>query len=131
MTAVWVQVTSFLLPMLLIAGAVLTGCAGSAAAPRPTAVTAYAMAHPLIVPNPTHHPDSFYEPDPIRVKVGTTVTWTNQDTDPHDVTAVDGTFYSGPIPADGSWSWTFTKPGTYPYFCTIHPDMHGEIIVSP
>ena len=119
------------LPALLLAGLVLAGCGVSGASPQPTAVTAYAMTHPLIVPNPTGHPDSFYEPDPIRVNVGQSVTWTNKDTDPHDVTANDGSFYSGPIPAGGSWSWTFTRPGTYPYFCTIHPDMHGEVIVSP
>jgi plastocyanin len=89
------------------------------------------MAHPLIVPN-THgkYPDSFYVPDPIRVRVGQPITWINKDTDPHDVTADDGTFGSGPIGAGGTFVWVPTQPGTYPYFCTIHPEMHGTIVVT-
>jgi plastocyanin len=88
------------------------------------------MTHPQIVPNTQgSSPDSWYEPDPIRVRVGQTITWTNQDTDPHDVTADDGTFASGPIGAGGSFRWTPTRPGTYRYICTLHPEMHGEIIV--
>jgi plastocyanin len=110
----------------------IVGCGSNSGAPTPVSVaSAHAMTHPLIVPN-THgsSPDSWYEPDPIRVRVGQSITWTNQDTDPHDVTADDGTFYSGPIGDGGSFRWTPTRPGTYRYFCTIHPEMHGEIIVG-
>jgi plastocyanin len=87
------------------------------------------MTHPQIVPTRSGHPDALYVPDPIRVRVGQTVTWINRDTDPHDVTADQGAFASGPIPAGLSFSWTPTAPGTYTYTCTLHPDMHGVVIV--
>lgn len=109
---------------------VLAGCGTSASSPTPTLVSVQSMTHPLIVPNPNgNKPDAFYQPNPIRVRVGQAVTWTNQDSDPHDVTADDGTFYSGPIGDGGTWRWIPTRPGTYQYFCTIHPEMTGEIIV--
>jgi plastocyanin len=89
------------------------------------------MAHPLIVENhKSKHPDAFYVPNPIRIHVGQTVTFKNTDSDPHDVTADDGTFFTGPIASGGTASLRFTRPGTYPYFCTIHPDMHGVIVVT-
>ncbi len=85
---------------------------------------------PLIVMNPRGNPDAFYQPNPIRVKAGQFITWTNKDGDPHDVTAYSGAFASGPIPASGNWRWVLTRPGTYKYFCTLHPEMHGLIVVS-
>jgi plastocyanin len=87
------------------------------------------MRHPVIRPTKSGHPDSLYIPNPIRVRVGQSITWTNHDSDPHDVTSDSGLFYSSPIASGASWTWTPRKPGIYPYFCTIHPDMHGEIIV--
>lgn len=107
----------------------LTGCGSHAAAPKQVA-TAASSTHPVIVQNPSGTPDSFYEPDSVRVRVGQFITFTNRDSDPHDVTAYSGAFASGPIPAGGTWRWVFTRPGTYRYFCTLHPEMHGEIIVS-
>jgi plastocyanin len=104
----------------------------SATGPAPTPTTPVgAITHVIIVPTKSGHPDSLYIPDPIRVHVGQTITWTNKDTDPHDVSADNGTFYSGPIGTNGSWKWTAKKVGTYHYTCTLHPDMHGTIIVSP
>ncbi len=114
------------LPAVSLLG--LVGCGGgSTALARPTS---YEMHHPKIVPNPSHHPDSLYVPNPIRIQVGQSVTWTNHDTDPHDVTSVNGLFFSGPIATGASYTMRFTRPGTYRYFCTIHPDMHGQVIVT-
>lgn len=106
------------------------GCGENAAKPH---ISAYAMAHPNIAPNPgtNPNPDAFYVPNPIRVRVGQTITWTNKDTDPHDVTSEKYAFFSGPLAMGGSFRWTPLKPGTYAYFCTIHPEMRGTIIVSP
>lgn len=112
---------------LALLSLLVAGCGDSA--PK-SHISAYAMAHPLIVQNPKGPPDAFYQPNPIRVRVGTRITWTNKDTDPHDVTAESGVFDSGPIGAEGTFSWIPLHPGTYPYFCTIHPEMHGVIVVS-
>jgi plastocyanin len=88
------------------------------------------MLHPVIVANrKSKVPDAFYVPNPIRVRAGQTVTWTNDDNDLHDVTADDGTFSSGPMAYRTTWRLRLTRPGTYRYFCTLHPDMHGTLIV--
>jgi plastocyanin len=65
----------------------------------------------------------------ITVEVGTTVTWTNTGGVAHTVTADGGGFDSGNIGAGGTYSFTFDTPGTYSYFCAIHPSMTGEVIV--
>ena len=75
--------------------------------------------------------DNFvFEPARVTVKVGTTVTWTNHDDVPHTVTAVDKSFSSGALDTDDKFSHQFTTPGTYAYFCSIHPTMTGQIIVK-
>ncbi|MGO9197209.1 MAG: plastocyanin/azurin family copper-binding protein [Acidimicrobiales bacterium] len=66
----------------------------------------------------------------IRIKVGTVVTVVNHDGVTHTWTAIDGTFDSGPIKPGASYSFTFTKAGTYRYHCTIHTFMKGTIIVT-
>jgi len=100
---------------------------------RPSATpSVYAMHHPTIEPN-THgtNPDSFYLPATLRVHVGDTIIWTNNDSDPHDITSRTGLFSSGPLPDGGKWAWRPLKAGRYPYFCTFHPEMYGVIIVAP
>ncbi|HZU13663.1 MAG TPA: plastocyanin/azurin family copper-binding protein [Chloroflexota bacterium] len=93
-------------------------------------VSAFAMTHPQIVEHPGGHPDALYEPNPIRVRVGQVVAWVNKDHEAHTVTADDGSFDSGPIAYGSTWRWVFARPGTYAYFCTLHPGMHGVIIVT-
>jgi amicyanin len=66
----------------------------------------------------------------LQVTVGTTVEWKNNDPLPHTVTAVDKSFSSGLINPGKTYSRTFTKPGTYSYFCTPHPFMKGVIVVK-
>jgi plastocyanin len=72
-----------------------------------------------------------FAPLSITVKAGTTVTWVNQDTMPHTVTADDGSFDSGSLAQGATFSQTFTKAGTYPYHCTFHSSMHGTVTVTP
>ncbi|HEX4226342.1 MAG TPA: cupredoxin family copper-binding protein [Pseudonocardiaceae bacterium] len=72
-----------------------------------------------------------FAPAAITVKVGTTVTWTNKDQDAHTVTAQDRTFSSSPLNTGGTYQFTFTKPGTYAYLCTIHPFMTATVVVTP
>ena len=75
--------------------------------------------------------DFAFGPDNLTVKVGTTVTWTNQDTIGHTATSDDGVFDSGIIKLGSSYSYTFTKEGIYAYHCTPHPYMVGTITVTP
>lgn len=71
-----------------------------------------------------------FGPAAITVKPGTTVTWTQQDEDQHTVTANDGSFTSSPLITGTTYTHTFTAPGTYAYHCSIHPFMHGTVVVS-
>jgi plastocyanin len=74
-----------------------------------------------------------YRPNPLVVTPGTTVTWTNHDTIWHTVTSDhEGPSSSEPIPAGGTFSHTFTAPGTYPYHCAIPGhQMSGRVVVEP
>ena len=75
--------------------------------------------------------DNFsFTPSTVTVPVGTTVTWTNSDDIPHTVVSDDKVFKSKVLDTDEKFSYTFTKPGTYPYFCSIHPKMTGQIVVQ-
>ena len=75
--------------------------------------------------------DNFsFTPQEIRVKAGTTITWTNRDDIPHTVVSDDHRFKSKALDTDDKFTTTLTKPGTYPYFCSIHPKMTGKVIVE-
>ena len=75
--------------------------------------------------------DNFtYNPQQITVKAGTTVTWTNHDDIPHTVTSKTGIFKSKALDTDDAFSFTFATPGSYPYFCALHPHMTGTIVVE-
>jgi len=71
-----------------------------------------------------------FTPGTSTVKVGDTITWTNQDIAPHTATAKDGSFDTGTINKNKSGSHTFTKAGTFPYICSIHPSMKGTVTVT-
>jgi plastocyanin len=71
-----------------------------------------------------------YDPATVTVKVGDTVTWVNQDSPQHDVVADNGEFKSSLFDKGATFSFTFTKAGTYPYHCSIHPGMNGTVVVQ-
>jgi plastocyanin len=74
-----------------------------------------------------------FSPATLKVKAGTTVTWTNQDTDAHTVTSAGsgGPLRSAALATHATYRHTFTKPGTYAYLCTIHPFMTATVEVTP
>jgi len=75
--------------------------------------------------------DNFnFTPSTITVSAGTTVVWTNEDDVPHNVTNPDKEFKSPTLDTDDKWAYTFKKPGTYEYYCTIHPKMTGRVVVE-
>jgi plastocyanin len=73
-----------------------------------------------------------FGPPVLSVAPGTKVTWTNSDEEPHTVLSADGgqSFKSPALDTDDKFSFTFDKPGTYKYFCSIHPHMIGTIVVK-
>jgi plastocyanin len=74
--------------------------------------------------------DFMFNPTPLTVKAGSTVTWTNLDDEPHTVVSDTGMFKSGGMDTNESFSFKFDKPGTYHFTCSIHPRMVGTIVVQ-
>jgi plastocyanin len=76
--------------------------------------------------------DNFtFGPQTLTVKAGTTVTWTNKDDIPHGIASSNNAFKrSQALDTDDNYSFTFTTPGTYQYFCYLHPHMVGSIVVE-
>ena len=72
-----------------------------------------------------------FAPATLTVPVGGQVTWVNDDDTPHTVVAVDHAFRSRAMDTDERYVFTFTKPGVYSYFCSLHPHMVGKIVVRP
>ena len=89
-----------------------------------TAVSAQAADTNIII-------DQFtFTPQRVTVKAGATVAWINDDDIPHTVASSTKVFKSKALDTDDKYSYTFTKAGTYAYFCSIHPKMVGTIIVK-
>jgi amicyanin len=74
--------------------------------------------------------DFKFNPATLTVPVGTTVTWTNQDEEPHTIAAKDGSFHSPGMDTHATYSFTFTTAGSYDYICSIHPFMTGTVVVT-
>jgi amicyanin len=75
--------------------------------------------------------DNFtFNPPSLAVTAGTTVTWKNEDDIPHTVASAAKAFKSKALDTDDSYSFTFTTPGVYEYFCSIHPHMTAKIVVE-
>jgi amicyanin len=74
--------------------------------------------------------DFAFSPPSLTVKAGTTVTWRNKDDIPHTVASSTRAFKSKALDTDDSFSFTFNEPGSYAYFCSLHPHMTGTIVVE-
>jgi plastocyanin len=86
------------------------------------------------VPNVITVKNFAFSPETLTVRTGTTVTWVNQDEAIHQIDTDGGgpvTFTSPSLDKGSSYEFTFTRPGTYAYHCTIHPEMKGTVIVEP
>ena len=71
-----------------------------------------------------------FTPMTLNLNAGDSVIWKNEDGEPHTVVSVDGLFRSAALDQNDSFKFTFTKPGTFKYVCTIHPKMVGTITVK-
>jgi plastocyanin len=74
--------------------------------------------------------DFMFTPMSLTIKAGSTVTWANKDDEPHTVVSDTGMFRSGAVDTDETFAFTFDKPGTYHFACSIHPRMVGTIVVE-
>ncbi len=118
--------------------AALAGIAALASLAFPAALLAGGpQSHPAtpqvatVAAGPQVHIDNFqFSPPTLTVPKGTTVTWTNQDDMVHTVTSVAQVFSSASLETDDTFSYTFTTPGTYTYFCKLHPRMTATVIVQ-
>ncbi len=74
--------------------------------------------------------DYTFSPAEVKIPVGQTLTWNFADEAGHDVVSTEGAFKSEVLGSGGSYSFTFTRAGTFDYFCSIHPSMKGSVIVG-
>jgi plastocyanin len=124
---------------MLWVGLALTACSEStsgssavakAEVPRQAAVGATVRTAPAAT-GAIAIKDFAFEPATLSVAAGSKVVWTNRDEEPHLVVSADAQFHASPaLDTDDSYAAVFTKPGTYTYFCSIHPHMVGKIIVK-
>jgi plastocyanin len=102
---------------------------------RATTIAADAATGVSIVPDSSSLTDTAYQPNPVQVSVGDTITWTNDDSQPHTATSgqnatPDGMFDSSIMAPGATFEHTFTEAGEFPYFCLLHPNMVGTVSVS-
>ena len=122
----WCSVVSFALGVAA-AGIANGACAGPESA---TAASLASVAEAPAAAEVTIRNFSF-QPALLIVKVGTRVTWTNEDSTPHTVTSSDRTFASSAgLDTQDQYSYVFEKPGVYRYFCSLHPMMVGKVTVE-
>ncbi|WP_082956100.1 cupredoxin family copper-binding protein [Mycobacterium sp. E3339] len=119
----------------LAAEALLAGCSAArpATGSSPTmsmgSMSASAPAAP-VSGNQVNIDGFAFAPTTLTVPVGTTVTWTNRDEEPHTVAASDGSFHSPGMGTGATFTHTFTDAGTFDYVCSIHPMMRGTVVVT-
>ena len=71
-----------------------------------------------------------FAPTALEIRPGTTVTWTNHDEETHTITSTTGAFGSGGLGNDETFTQTFSRAGTYQYFCALHPQMRATVVVK-
>jgi plastocyanin len=112
---------------------VLLACAAAAALSGLLGLGALADSTPTAAPatvNVVHIKNFAYAPPTVNVKTGDAVTFVNDDSTPHTVTASDKSFDSGNMDPNATWKYTYAKAGTYAYICTYHPYMKGTVVVK-
>jgi plastocyanin len=104
------------------------GMAGMAM-PRPAATTAKGASKPVAT-DAVSITNFAFSPATVTVTAGSTVVWTNNDSVQHDITFDGGGIASSVLNQNDTFSHTFPTAGTYRYICSIHPFMHGTVIVT-
>lgn len=114
-----------------VAAALVTTVCADAVNAAPPSSSSGSLAQAAAVPEVSISNFTF-QPALLIVKAGTKVTWTNRDSTPHTVTSSDKRFVSSSgLDTNDQYSYLFDKPGTYEYFCSLHPMMVGNVVVQP
>jgi plastocyanin len=109
----------------------MPGMSGMPAMPSAPAGTAPTTGSPAAVAGDAVTIDNFaFAPATLTIRAGGTVTWTNHDEEPHTVAATDGSFHSPGMGTGATYSHTFPTAGKFDYVCSIHPSMHGTVVVT-
>ena len=110
----------------------MSGMSGMPSMPNMPTGTSGATTGPAapVVGNAISIDNFAFAPATLTVHAGSTVTWTNRDEEPHTVVANDGSFHSPGMGSQATFSYTFTKAGTFDYVCSIHPFMHAAVVVT-
>jgi plastocyanin len=114
-----VSIAGFAAPILMALLLLFVGAAKVAANDQPSQASAAVKIDNFV-----------FGPQTVTVPVGATVTWTNSDDIPHTAVSTEGAFKSKVMDTDETFSYTFTKAGTYSYYCSIHPKMTGTVVVK-
>jgi plastocyanin len=110
----------------------MPGMSAMPSMPGAPASTASATDSPAAVGGDAVTIDNFaFAPATLTVRAGSTVTWTNRDEEPHTVASTDGSFHSPGMGTGATYSHTFPTAGKFDYVCSIHPSMHGTVVVTP
>jgi plastocyanin len=114
-----------------VKGALIAAALGATCAPVVAPIVLPAHAQSAASANSISIDNFTFNPPTLTVKAGTMVTWTNKDDIPHGIASASNAFSrSKAMDTDDSFSFTFTTPGSYQYFCYIHPHMTGMIVVQ-
>ncbi|MBV9863105.1 MAG: cupredoxin family copper-binding protein [Alphaproteobacteria bacterium] len=117
---------------LPLAAGVLLALAAGATAQQTAATQPPQVAATQALPNEVTIDNFTFAPATLTVTAGTEIIWINHDDEPHTITSADKAvgFKSEGLDTDEKFSFVFAKPGTYKYFCSIHPHMVGTIVVK-
>ena len=119
MTKKDVRIASVVMPVIIAMLLLVAGSSRVAASDQPSAANVAVKIDNFV-----------FGPQAITVPVGTTVTWTNSDDIPHTAVSTEGVFKSKVMDTNEKFSYTFTKAGTYSYYCSVHPKMTGQVVVK-
>ena len=119
MTKKNVRIASVVMPVIIVTLLLVAGSSRVTASDQPSAANVAVKIDNFV-----------FGPQAITVPVGTSVTWTNSDDIPHTAVSTDGVFKSKVLDTDEKFSYTFTKAGTYSYYCSVHPKMTGQVVVK-
>jgi plastocyanin len=115
---------------LLLAGCSASRPVASTSSGTPTATVSVTAPAAPVSGNQVNIEGFAFVPATLTVSAGTTVTWTNHDEEPHTVAASDGSFHSPGMGTGATFSHIFPTPGKFDYVCSIHPMMHGTVVVT-
>jgi plastocyanin len=123
------------IPSISFQAGMTPGMSGMPAMPAMQSPPAAGSTTPADLPSPqggtsVSISDFKFNPATLTVPVGTTVTWTNEDEEPHTIAAKDGSFRSPGMDTHGNYTYKFTAPGSFDYICSIHPFMTGTVVVT-